>query len=302
MRQIFVYLFVLIACFAVCVSKAAAEREVPELSIECRMDNSDFYERQPVSIVVTLRSSTPDIAFADVVSAVSLKKGEFATVQKVSPAGSGYKEVVDGKVYYCIPLETYMVTMADKGSYVIEGGEYSVGVACPVVIDDPFWGRTRTAEVKRFKVPVRKKSFKVRDLPVPPDSVDFSGSVGKFTIETILPKGDIFVNEEAVAVVVIKGAGLIADATLPEYREAFQNGLRLKSVSESRNVAHDKGKMISELSLECTFIPERREGIEIGEVSFSYFDPEEAAYRIVRSNPVKVEVKSSTAKRESISV
>lgn len=274
----------------------------PELSIECRMLPQTFYERQPVPMVVTLVSSTPDIALAEVRSAPSLTKGEFASVQKVSPAGSAYQEVSGGKTYYCFPLEAYMVTMSDKGKYEIAGGEYEIGVSFPAVVNDPFWGKRRTSVVKRFPVPVDKRKFNVKALPAPPPSVDFSGSVGKFTIETVVPRGDIFVNEEAVAVVILRGTGMIAESTLPEYRNAFRNGLRLKSISESRDAAYDDGEMVSELRLECTFIPDVRDGVEIGEVSFCYFDPEAGEYRTARSAPVRIEVKSTTSKRESISI
>lgn len=302
MIRVFVILSVLVSSFVMSASEVGRNTADPEFSIECRMDPQTFYERQPVPMVVTLISSTPNIALAEVRSAPSLTKGEFASVQKVSPAGSAYKEVSGGKTYYCFPLEAYMVTMSDKGKYEIGGGEYEIGVSFPAVVNDPFWGKRRTSVVKRFSVPVDKRMFNVKSLPTPPASVDFSGSVGKFTIETVVPRGDIFVNEEAVAVVVLRGTGMIADSTLPEYRNAFRNGVRLKSISESRDAAYDNGQMISELSLECTFIPDVRDGVEIGEVTFCYFDPEAGEYRTARSAPVRIDVKSTTSKRESISI
>ncbi len=304
MIRVIVILAALTSAFLMSASDAGRDSAAsdPELSIECRMLPQTFYERQPVPMVVTLVSSTPDIALAEVRSAPSLTKGEFASVQKVSPAGSAYQEVSGGKTYYCFPLEAYMVTMSDKGKYEIAGGEYEIGVSFPAVVNDPFWGKRRTSVVKRFPVPVDKCKFNVKALPAPPPSVDFSGSVGKFTIETVVPRGDIFVNEEAVAVVVLRGTGMIAESTLPEYRNAFRNGLRLKSISESRDAAYDNGEMVSELRLECTFIPDVRDGVEIGEVSFCYFDPEAGEYRTARSAPVRIEVKSTTSKRESISI
>lgn len=297
-----VLLFMSVFFMSFAHENSRTDADAVDLSIECRMEPAVIYERQPASLVVTLRSSSPDIAFADVVTPPSLIKGEYATFQKVSPAGNAYKEVVDGKTYYCFPLEASVITMADKGSYTIGGGEYTIGVAYPVVVNDPFWGPRRSTEVKRLNIPVKKKSFKVRDLPNPPDSIDFSGSVGQFTVETVIPRGDIFVNEEATAIVVLRGTGMIADATMPEYRDAFKNGVKLKSVSESRNAVYDNGKMISELQLECTFIPTQRDNVEIGEILFSYFDPDTGAYSVARSSPVKIEVKSSTSKRESLSI
>jgi len=281
---------------------SAGNDGAPELSVELRESQSVCYEQQPVSIVMTLVSSTPDIAFADVVKAPELKKGEFSSVHRVSPAGKAYEEVVAGRKYYCFPIETYMVTLADKGKYELAGGECSVGVSYPVVVNDPFWGRRRSSEVRRYSVPVKKTSLKVKELPAAPVGIDFSGSVGRFSIETVVPKGDIFIDEEATAIVVLKGTGMIAESTLPEYRDAFKTGMKLKSVSESRNMTFDNGEMISELYLECTFIPVVRDGAVIGEITFDYFDPVSGEYHTARSKPVRVEVKSSTSKRDSLAI
>ena len=301
MRSLFL---ILVAFLSVGLNSAHGDvrEKVPELTVECRMQNTDFYARQPVPMVVTLKSSTPDIVSADVVSPLTLKKGEFASIQTVSPAGEPYEEIKNGRKYYCFPLEAYVVTMADKGSYEMTGGTYSIGVAYPVVVNDPFWGPRRTREIKRFEVTAENKKFRVRRLPDAPGGTEFSGSVGDFTIETVIPRGDIFVNEEATAIIVLKGKGMIAEATMPEYRDAFKNGMKLKSVSESRNAGYDRGDLISELQLECTFIPTERNGVKVGEITFDYFNPITGKYETARSKPVEINVKSTTSKRESMDI
>lgn len=302
MRSLFMFL-ALALTFGLKVSAREDVREsIPELTVECRMQTTDFYERQPVPMVLTLKSSTPDIAVADVITPLKLKKGEFASIQTVSPAGEPYEEIDNGRKYYCFPLEAYIVTMADKGNYEMVDGSFSIGVAYPVVVNDPFWGPRRSREVKRFEVPVEKKKFSVRSLPEASDGTVFSGSVGSFTIETVIPRGDIFVNEEATAIVVLKGKGMIAEATMPEYRDAFKDGMKLKSVSESRNAGYDRGELLSELQLECTFIPTAREGVRVGEITFDYFNPATGRYETARSKPVEIKVKSTTSKRESMDI
>lgn len=292
--------FLLVALRSVALSPDVDS--TPDLSVELRVSSDVCYEQQPVSLVLTLVSSTPDVAFADVVKSPELKKGEFSSVQRVSPAGRPYEEEISDRKYYCFPIETYLVTLSDKGKYEVDGGECSIGITYPIVIDDPFWGRRRSSEVRRFSVPVKKASLKVRELPSAPSGIDFSGSVGRFSIETVIPKGDIFINEEATAIVVLKGTGMIAESTLPEYRDAFKSGMKLKSVSESRDISFENGEMVSELYLECTFIPVAKDDVVIGEVTFDYFDPLAGEYRTARSKPVRVEVKSTTSKRERLAV
>lgn len=280
----------------------SANTETPDLFITCDIGDKSVFERQPVSLNVTLYSSTPDIRYARKSADISLSSGEFATLQPVDNPGSAYRKVIDGKQYYCFPLEAYIATFADNGSYRIKQRSFEVGVSYPVVVNDPFWGRIRSSETKNFEIPVKDCRFKVKSLPNPAADFNFSGSVGEFSVETILPPGDIFLNEEALAVIVLRGTGMIAAHTMPEYREAFGGALRLKSVSESRSEAYDNGKLVSELRLECTFIPKETENARIGEVSFDYFDPVKCKYITARSKPLNVKVKSTVSRREKMSI
>lgn len=292
------------ACIIPLHARNNSDEDVPKLSIEFVMDNQQIYERQPVPVVLTLRSSTPDIAFATPSGKPGLKKGEYSTFQIISEPGPAYVEKVNGNDVYCFPLEAYMISVADKGSYELTDDDFIIGISYPVVVNDPFWGPRRSSEVRKVPVSVTSKSFKVKPLPKIPQDFNFSGSVGDFTIETVIPEGDIFINEEATAYIILRGKGMIEEATLPSYTEAFTNGVQLKSVTESRDEAYDgrNKTMMSEIRLECTFIPTVRNGAEIGEVTLGYFDPEAGEYKMARSKPVTVTVKSSAAKRESMSI
>lgn len=302
MRKVIYCLFFLTSLFCQFSVKAAGSSENPELYIECHIDDNTIYERQPVSAVVTLISSTPNIAYANVSHQLELNKEKFATFQKVSSPGRAYEKNIKGKRMFCFPLEAFVFTIANKGSYDLVNGEYKIGVSIPTVVNDPFWGPVRSSEVEQYSLSVRKSSIKVKALPKTAGNSNFSGSVGTFSIETIIPAGDIFVNEDATAIIVLKGTGMIEQSVLPEYRGAFINGCKLKSVSESRNEVYDNGKLISELRLECTFIPTERSNVEIGSVSFDFFNPDSGKYETIRSKPVKVTVKSSTSKRERITI
>lgn len=282
------------------LSSSAAE--TVDFRIECRMDSSVYYEREDFPIVVTLVTSEPEIAYANVVEPLRLKRGEFSSIKQISPPGNPYREVKGNREFFCYPLEAYMVAVSDNGKYELEGGEFVVGIPRKVIVNDPIWGPVATVDVKETRVAAEKKKFSIESLPPVPQDCDYSGSIGDFTIETVIPGGDIFVGEEASAFIIVKGNGTLADSTLPEYRNAFRNGLKLKSVSESRHEAFDGGKKISELHLECVFIPQERDGLEIGPVSFDFFDPASGRYRTVFSKPVKIDIKSSTAKREKLNI
>lgn len=305
-RLVLLAIVPLLCCFVLSAKTNRNQKDTdtdnPELYIECVFSQQNVYERQPVTVSVTLFSSTPNVESAHAISEPGLSKNSFATLQQVQYAGNAYRKTADGKEYYCFPLKTFVFTIDEKGNYELSGGMYKIGVSFPVIINDPFWGRVRSSEVREFDVPVKKCSFKVKSLPKPAGGEAFSGSVGKFTLKSILPKGDIFVNEEATVYIVLRGTGMIAESVLPEYRNAFGNELRLKSVSESRDEGYDDGRLVSELRLECTFIPQQSGELTIGETYFDFFDPDAGKYVRVTSDPVTVKVKSTVSKRESLSI
>lgn len=279
------------------------DAEPPEFRIECVMPEREFYEGQPVPITVTLFSTSADVAFANPVSLPRLEGEDFSTSQVISPAGNAYERDIDGKHWYCFPLSARMVTLDNKGKYVYGGGSFVVGVNYPTVVRDPFWGPMRTVRTEEFEVPVQKVKFRVKSVPAPPKDLQYSGSVGTFELKTVVPEGDIFVGEEATAYIILSGTGMIAESTLPEYRDAFKNGVSLKSVTESRDEGHDsKGRMLSEIKLECTFIPTDRENAVIGEARFDFFNPSSGKYETIKSKPVKIKVKSTASKRSVMSI
>lgn len=275
---------------------------VNSMRIEYRTNAKEYYAHQPFAIVVTLVSPTSDIVYANEIVTPTLKSGEFDTFQNVDHPGDAYVELQDGKKQYCYPLKAYVVTMGEKGKYTISSGEYEIGTTEIKIINDPFWGKRRYRDTVSHQLKAEAKDIKIKALPKVPEGVDFSGSVGDFTLETIIPPGDIYVGEEGLAVILLRGKGMIAESVLPEYRKAFSGNIKLKSISESRKEVYDKGELISEIRLECTFIPTEKENVEIGEAIFHSFNPYRGEYETVKSLPVKVKVKSTTSRLKSIEI
>lgn len=300
MRTPRIFIICLISAFF--LNAFGQKNDEPQLFVKIETQLPNIYVNQSFPFTVTLFSSTPDIAFANRSSSIRLNKGGFDILKRVENAGPAYKKEINGKSYFCFPLESYMASFATKGNYEISEGPYEIGVSFPVIYNDPFWGRMRSSEVKTYNVDVKNCSVKVKSLPNPPSGFSYSGSIGNFTIETVLPKGNIYVNEEAIAYIIIKGKGTISSSSLPEYRSAFENGLTLKSISESRGEYFEQGQLVSELRLECSFIPNESVNIEIGSISFGYFDPFAGKYKTAVSEPVKIDVKSSVNKKEKISI
>lgn len=274
-----------------------------EFSIECQLQpEGSFYEGQPVRCVYVLHSPTPDVSSARILAAPELKKGSPSFLSRLQPDSPGYVNETKNGTEYCFPIASYILSVPSEGRNAIKKNAFEIDVAYPKMVQDPFWGYVRTMETETFILKADEIPFKVKSLPRPPANSSFSGAVGNFKINAILPPGDIIVNEEAVVVVKISGEGFIPDDTMPEYRKAFGENAKLKSVSESRNSFVRDGKLFSELNLECTFIPSVRSEVEIGSIQFDFFNPATGSYSTVSSRPIAVSVESSTLHRPTIEI
>lgn len=301
MRNIACYLVLL--ALSVAVGAEARSDADPSLFIEFEIDAKSPYEHQTFVATPVLYTTSPDIAYINRLTAPEIENGSFEVIRIVPSADNrATRKEIKGKEYYRVPLESFVMAVDKKGTYSIVAPSYDIGVSVPTVVRDPFWGTYRTSRTTSCRPETTTARIKVKSVPDAPSGSAFSGSVGEFNIQTVIPKGDIIVGEEATALIIVSGPGIISESVLPEYRSAFGSGLNLKSVSESCSSHVVDGRLVSELQLECTFIPSRREDVSIGAVSFDFFNPVSGKFETIRSAPVEVQVKSTVSRREKISV
>lgn len=243
-RHIFRYTVIVSALIVGMLSANAKNHE--DLFVRCSIDQSSFYSHECVCATMWLYTPYSDIAFVNEVESPHLKTGEFSYISRVQNFHKSHREKVDGKLYYAFPLASFVFAMNDAGKYTMQSGKFEIGINFPVVYEDPFFGKVRTAETRSCIVDMKPVDFKVKSLPAAKDTVAFSGAVGKFSVSTVVPRGDIIVNEEASIIVIVKGRGLLGSDILPEYRDAFGEGNKLKSISEQLNTYFDGESIVSE--------------------------------------------------------
>lgn len=286
-----------------CLGTFSAWAKKPtEMFLECVVDNQKAYEHQPVSASIMLYSESPDIAFVNRMGQPLVNDEPVESLRPVRVQGKAQRKRIKGTDYYIFPVESFVFSLDTKGDYVLAPPSYQIGVAEPVVVNDPFWGSVTTTRTSKVELAPENVKIKIRKIPDAPKGSNFSGAVGNFEIKAFIPKGDIFIGEEATACVVVSGPGNIPPSVMPEYRSAFGSNVRLKSVSENRSEKIVDGTLVSELTLDFTFIPESFSDAEIGPMSFGFFNPDNGKFLTVRSDSLPVVVKSSTTKREKISI
>ena len=285
------------------ISKAMGRSKNAEaLFITAELSNNNPYEGEAAVLTYMLWARSADIGFARRVDETSFFKDGEGYIAPLEIDNRGYRRTLDGETYFVFPLESYVVAADGKGSFRFKGGSFDVGVNYPVVYEDPFWGRRRGYKTDERRILIPELAFKVRSLPAPDIKNDETATVGNFTVSTLVPPGEIILEEPARAIITLKGRGLLGSEVLPQYAEAFKGeNIKLKSMSEGRRTYYDGKSVVSELTLDCEFIPMEKE-VVIGEVSFRFFNPTNGRYEKVSSSPVTVKVKSITSKVETVDI
>lgn len=279
-----------------------ASEPSPQLYLRWDAPKVELYQHQPVTMVLWLWTKGQDVRAIQESQAMHLNKGEFTYVSHAQFNRSPRREISDGEEWILYPVDSYSVMLDKEGKYRLSGGRYKVEVVSPVIVDDPFWGTMQTLRSQMVEIPVEPMQFDVKSLPGKGVGESFSGSVGNFKVDVTIPPGDIYLNEEATALITLRGPGWISDQVLPEYRKAFGESTRLKSFTEHRDRYLENGQLVSEVVLECTFIPTSIDSSKIGPVTLNFFNPVTREYATASSKEVKVKVKSVAAKTPSYDI
>ncbi|MDE7441134.1 MAG: hypothetical protein K2M69_03090 [Muribaculaceae bacterium] len=274
-----------------------------DLYVVAEISNKNPYEGEAVVLTYKLYSRVADIRFARRSEQPVLLDEKDGFVSALETDSRGHRENVEGNLYYVFPMESYVISPDRKGTYHFAGGSFEIGVDYAVVYEDPFWGRRRGYKTEQRLLPAPDLTIKAKSLPSSErrDEEEIT-TVGNFTVSTLLPPGEIILDQPARAIITLKGRGLLGEDVLPRYADAFKGeSIKLKSMSENRKTYFDGKSVVSELTLDCEFIPQEKNSV-IGEVGFSFFNPASGKYEEVFSSPVAVEAKSITTRIETVDI
>lgn len=281
---------------------ASSSDKNPKMLMKTELSKTDAYAHEGFYITIWLYISDQRVENIEENLPPALKSGEFSYISNITPLPRRKEVELKGEKYLAVPIKKFVVTLHEAGKYHLNEGKYEVIISNPVIVNDPFFGRIRRTEREKIEISSPAVDFKIRNLPPHKGNVDFSGAVGNFEIETIIPPGDIIIDKDATAIFRIKGSGLLGADILPEYHHAFGDGNKLKSVSDNNDMYFNGEEVISEKNIICNFVPTSFDNCQIGSAEFCYFNPSTGKYHTVRTNPVDINVKSSTIKRERIDI
>lgn len=295
-----VVLLALASIFIVSIS-LSAYADSPQVLMKAQLSKNSVYCCECLTLDMCLYSKLGDIAYVR-----PLKLPEIKCIDKVNKSdkdvsrceiiqinteNTKVEKVKVGKSeYFRFVVARYVIIPLSDGQVVVTNSEYEIGVNQGRVMYDPFWGEVQGFETVPVRCETKELKFKSMKLPRYGGESTFSGCVGDFSISSYLPPGDIIKDKEATAVVEIEGEGYLPDDCLPDLRKAFGQGVKLKSVSENRQFRYGENGLRTMMEFVCRFVPENGEKIEIGSVSFTFFDSIKKKYKTVESEKLTEEV------------
>lgn len=277
------YLFSLFLCLV--APLFAASDGQPELRVSAEIKKSAVVGEALV-YEVRLLSSTPQVSDVRVVQAPSFPDG--VKVIRGTVGGNRPSRVKEkGKEWYSWVIARDYVIPESAGKFSVGEGRYVVFLPVDRIVDHGFWGRRRVVEYEEVPVASKSVAFKVSALPsAKGSSLEFAGCVGSFKVEGWFPPGRIVPGSEAYAVFTISGYGSLADLRLPNLYRIFGSGCSLREVEQDERVLQRDGRLFSEVTLTCRFLPEAEE-FTVEPLRLRFFNPESGTYYEAASDPLQ---------------
>jgi len=198
-------------------------------------------------------------------------------------------ENYNGKNYTSVVLFQYLLYPQRSGVISIDKAEFEAVIqmrnraAARSIFDDFFESTTNVS--KKISAPATRVT--VNALPTNKPA-SFSGTVGRFSIDSKISTTQIKANEAVTLRIGIIGAGNMKLIKNPEIK--FPEGFEQYDPKVTNNFKTTSTGVSGSKTIEFMFIPRHSGKFEIPSAEFSYFDVNERTYKTLRTLAYKLEV------------
>jgi hypothetical protein len=241
-----------------------------ELLVDAEIDHSDAYQGQQVTYLIRFYRKLD--RFGQRVRQASYDE----------PAFNGFwsnKDSVQTRYETQIEGQRYLVSEVRTLLFPTVTGPLTVGPAT-LTVPGGFFERGTV---------LRSEPVTVNVLPLPGGAPDgFNGAVGRFDISASSNADESRVNEPITVTVTLSGEGNID--TLPDPVWPDMPGWRSFDSSSTVSSGVTRGRLAGSKIYERLLVPEKTGDFTVPPIQYVYFDPEEAVYTTVSTEPIPVAV------------
>lgn len=188
---------------------------------------------------------------------------------------------VDGKIYNVGVLKKYLLFPLKVGEINIEPFEIIAIVqqrgAAPKSMFDEFFGSYQSVRKRLASKPI---TLKIRDLP-PNAPASFTGAVGKYSFDVELDKNKSKTNEAVNLKVKIAGSGNLKLIETPKI--SFPSSFEVFDPKTIDNIKTTQQGASGSRVFEYVGIPRGPGEFDLGNIEFTYFDPQLGKYTTLKS-------------------
>ncbi|WP_336325079.1 BatD family protein [Porphyromonas pogonae] len=204
-------------------------------------------------------------------------------------------ETYNGRNYRTAVIQQVILFPQKSGRLVIPAGMIELGLALPPDDDDidPFFASPILVKRKLYTSPV---AIDVQALPTAGKPSSFNGAVGSYGLKAEITSGEPKTNESLILRLTITGKGNIKLVSNPKVSFPSEFEVFDPKVENQLNVGG--GSVTGTKTIEYYAVPRQTGKFTIPPIEFSYFDPTDARYKTIKSNPFELNVakgKSSTS-------
>jgi hypothetical protein len=228
-----------------------------------------------VEVELTVGSEVQNLQFTDfTMNAGLFTLGSFEALPKLQRAVDGGKMTVDVLRFKTIGQATGV-------------GEHPVRTRVQCQLVERTGGGFFSSFVSRqVQCNVEPFVFRIQAVPEAGKPANFSGAVGKFNVSSKLSSLSVQVGDILTLTISVEGEGDLRPATVPVPRKI--DGFKIYPLKE-------KTREMSLLRTEQIFIPQSTNATEIGEIAFSYFNPETHTFETAKAGPFKIRFTDKSA-------
>ena len=267
-------------------SESAAQSRVAKDDILLRaiVSRTSVFKGEPLRVTFKLYERVPIVGYNDV--KFPSFNGFWAQELNTENARRE-RETFNGKVYETLVAKEYLLYPQQAGTLVIEPAE--ITAVAQVVIQsrrslDPFFGGGHDFVNVPRKVQSPRINVTVKPLPAGAPA-SFSGAVGSFAMDAVLPPDRLAANSAATYTVKISGTGNLTFVQAPKL--TLPASFEQYNVKTTESINASAAGISGYRQFEYPFIARAEGTYEVEPVEFSYFDPARMQYMTLRSTSAR---------------
>jgi hypothetical protein len=205
--------------------------------------------------------------------------------------GQGHSVQVGNAVYTVFPFSVVLKAVK-AGSFALGPVTANIAVELPSNRQrDPFFDFFNRNEQRQ--IPLVTETQSIQSLPLPLDNVPptFNGAVGNFTMTLTAGPTNVAAGDPITVKIQISGRGTLDSLTLPD-QPAWHD---FKTYPQASKLETDQMGLQGTKTFEEFVTPQNSDLKALPPVSFSFFDPEQKAYRTITHPGVPLTVRPGGA-------